>query len=254
MAFSFSHDMLEHKMQLKPFISLNQAVYELLVEHIISLDLVQDQQIVATKIASELIVSRTPVTNAINMLLDEGFFFKDDKGHVLVSHLERKTVNELIAARSAIEEEAISAAAAMITPSGLKKLKKLLSDFARSEETQDAYLMARTDERFHDVIVQESRNPFLISAYETLRKHLRQWRMLYFFSNNMSNEMTKRRMYYEHKAAYEILSMGNVSKDGKIARAWMRHHLQMVITESESEETHSEIVRSSLKRRGGEKH
>lgn len=243
MVFSFTHDMLEHKMQLKPFISLNQAVYELLVEHIISLDLVQDQPIVATKIASELIVSRTPVTNAMNRLLEEGFLTDNGKGHIVVSHLEREAVNEMFAARSAIEEAAISAAAGKISASALRQLKRLLPDFASAEETQDAFLMARTDERFHDIIVQSSRNPFLISAYETLRLYLNRWRMLYFFSN----EMPKKRMYFEHKVAYEILSMGDVSEDGEIARAWMHHHLHTVLIEPE--ETHSKIVQSSLRRR-----
>lgn len=83
----------------------------------------------------------------------------------------------LVEARKGIESMAAFYAAQRITDGELAELKRTLLRFKPGDVPPSPELFAKTDARFHRIIVNASRSPYLISAYSRIEGNLLRYRL-----------------------------------------------------------------------------
>lgn len=122
-----------------------------------------------SRVADWLKISRTPVRDAIRRLQSEGLLSYRLHDGVVVATLDRQDVVNLYAVREVLEGAAAGMAARHASEAEIGELRALLH---ASGNTTDPGLIAEQNFRFHGLIHQAARNPYLIRTINTFRESL----------------------------------------------------------------------------------
>ena len=150
-----------------PFAAINDLVYKYLYDNIVTMEIVPGSSLNESSIAKELQISRTPIRSAIELLERDGLAKREKGRPAIVRPLDAAEYHYISELRYAIEGQAAACAARYITPEELRQLKAIVDDMSRSGDSRVPYPI--NDTSFHDIIVNASRNPFLIKGYRLYR-------------------------------------------------------------------------------------
>lgn len=180
--------------------------YETIRDQILSGQLAGGTKLIEERLAEEIGVSRTPIREAIRRLEQEGLI--KNKRVYKPSKLDLMHIFEM---RTLIECYAAEKAAANMIQENLAKLKQSIND-ARNSEVNETVV---ANKQFHDLIVQESRNPIMIAEVDKMKS------IIYIFSRAVV--INKRPLLIdEHEEIYNAIA----AHDGKLASQLMRKHLE----------------------------
>ena len=170
----FTPDQLKLLQQSNPFIRLNDAVYSIIEQGIISGQLPPGTRLSVTKIAENLDVSRTPVSDALELLKAEGFVCNNDENtnRYYVFDISYNTLGQLFTARKAIENTAAYLCAQRYRSMDIKRLKKLADDFRGCFDRRDYTGFGALDTEFHRLIIRSCKNPYLIKMYSSMERFI----------------------------------------------------------------------------------
>lgn len=143
--------------------TLKDIIYNNLKDIILNNNFPSDDYITEQKLAKMLDVSRTPLREAMQDLVNEELIeFKPRKGYKVRSYSE-KEVQQIFLLRKVIETEIIQPIFNNITDEDLSKLKKIVQQQEEMTEAGDSYNFMRMDKEFHRMM-------FLISDYNIFLK------------------------------------------------------------------------------------
>lgn len=134
--------------------------YEYIRDKILSGELSRGTKLIEEKLAEEVGVSRTPVREAIRKLEEEGLIQQKR-----VVNPTETDLRNLFQVRILLEGFAARSAAQFPHEEKLKDLRKCV-EIGR-QGTNDEIMEA--NERFHDIIVKETHNPFMIDTIERMQ-------------------------------------------------------------------------------------
>lgn len=159
-----------------PFMPLGELMYHFLYNEIIYLRIPPETKLSESKIASDLMISRTPVKYALSRLIDEQLAGKKDGKTTVVSYMGKKESKELYEARIAVESYAAYLAADRITAAQIAELEKLVIQYTSIGQnlTPDTY--AECDHQFHGIIIEASQNSYIIKMYKNIERRLKHYR------------------------------------------------------------------------------
>ncbi|BBU38931.1 GntR family transcriptional regulator [Aeribacillus composti] len=180
--------------------------YEYIRDKILNGELPRGTKLTEERIAEELGVSRTPVREAIRKLEQEGLI------------LQKKVVNptdsdlrNIFQVRILLEGYAARYSATYMSEESLEELWKCIVT-ARTGTTEE---IMEANEKFHNIIVQTSNNPFMIDIIDRMQS------IIYLFRKTV--------VYYkrpflidEHEQIYKAI----YHHDGDEAERLMKEHLQ----------------------------
>lgn len=193
---------LQKIMDENPFKPLTDAIYEILLEDIITFNVVPESKLVVVNIADELHVSRTPVKEALMRLCDEHMVeLKKNKGFY-VTPFNVQDYMAYFRLRTELEAYAIRMTCNNITPEQLKELKGYVEAISQSECTREEHF--KREWNFHSAIVRFSGNPYYISAYEALYTNFRRYSIYTYHDSKMKNTYSA-----YHKFIYRAIKLGN---------------------------------------------
>lgn len=218
---------LKEKLNNNPFSNLNQSVYEVLLDAIVTLALKPGDKINVSKLTEQLCVSRTPVEFAIDKLANEGFILAQKGKSPVIKDMSLKEMKDIFIVRSGLESRACGLAASLMSDAEYSELEKLLGQFKIAQETRDYTKMAVADAEFHKYIIMHSGNPFLIKAYQSVEPYAFRFRMLY----SVYLVDTYKSMYEEHAVIVSTMKYSDPTQAG----AAMRRHLQLILTATENQ-------------------
>jgi DNA-binding GntR family transcriptional regulator len=192
-------------------------VYQSLKQAITSMNLYDSREelrLDERRLAQELGVSRTPIREALNRLEQEGFVRSFPRRGVFVVRKTKKELLEMITVWAALE----SMAARLITLNAgdaeIASLRKLFVDFkgarpprARIDEYSDANI------RFHQSIVNMSRNQLLIDTMDNLFIHVRSIRR-----RTISEKDRAQQSIIDHMAIIEALERRQTERAEQLVR------------------------------------
>jgi DNA-binding GntR family transcriptional regulator len=141
---------------------LRESVYEALTEMIIDGTLERGRHLVEVELAGILGVSRQPVREALQRLNNEGWVDLRPGFGAMVHVPAEDEVDQLLAARAALESESARLAARNPGKEDLAKLKDLCKIGAAYHEAGDIDGAVRTNGELHGLITQMSGNRFLV--------------------------------------------------------------------------------------------
>jgi DNA-binding GntR family transcriptional regulator len=151
--------------------STSVVIAEQLTERIVDGSFRPGEQINEAQVASQLSVSRGPVREALQRLVQEGLLISKPNRGVFVRELTAADVTEIYAAREVIEcaaAEIIVARASEERASIAAELEAIVDRMVPLIAAQDWGEVARLDLAFHTRLVEASGNTRLHRAYLTL--------------------------------------------------------------------------------------
>ena len=160
---------LRKHMEENPDAKLRDLVMKLLYDEIVSLRIAPGTKLNVNQMASNLGVSRTPVAEAIGSLAEIGFVVSHPGQRCsFVLDLSITDMIDLYRVRSAIESEAAAICATTAEEATVRELTMLADAYQDSVLRRDIRGMRETDMPFHRLIIDATRNVYIIQAYEQI--------------------------------------------------------------------------------------
>lgn len=138
-----------------------------------------DARINESALSTQLGTSRTPLREAMNRLVAEGFLtFQSGRGFFCRS-LSPSLVLDLYEARVAVETEAVRLACQRATDADLHDLISRLENGATTNTSVDPTILLEQDEAFHLGVARLSQNAELVRMLENINERIRYIRLIY---------------------------------------------------------------------------
>jgi DNA-binding GntR family transcriptional regulator len=200
-----------------------QLVYGELRERILNLDLAPGARLPEAELAAELAVSRTPLREALRMLLAEDLVEQLPTGGMLVRRLDLQDMRELYAVRAALEGLAAREACRRLTGPDLEALERLVEQ-SRLLVDHPAEL-TRLGREFHARIAAIAGNRRCEQLLRQLHGHMRRYHAL-----SSRREPRRRAVLEDHRALLEALR----AREPDAAERTVRDHVMAACGEAEA--------------------
>jgi DNA-binding GntR family transcriptional regulator len=130
------------------------------------------------QIAKQYGISRSPVREAIRVLINEGLLITDDKSQITVYKPSLEDVLEIYECRIALESAAVSLTAERATREQVHELEKCLEETAQAITNEKIEMIIESNAKFHNLTVQYSGNKRLLNLVESLNSLIYYFRVL----------------------------------------------------------------------------
>lgn len=209
---------LIQKLSQNPFSTLEKAIYEILLEDIITLRYEPESPFLETHLAKEFGVSRSPVRQAIQLLEEQGFVQKKENTKTIVAPQNEKEYSDMIQFRYIIEPAASGYASLLMTNEDFARMKEYADILHQSFYDKDYLQILKYEQLFHSMIVECSQNQYLMKAYNGIQPYLTRSRAVYILSHLDVDPVIYSE---EHYLIYNSLKLRN----REIAESISRHLL-----------------------------
>ena len=198
--------MEENRLQLMidEYLPLRDVVFNTLRQGILKGDLKPGERLMEIHLANRLGVSRTPIREAIRMLELEGLVTMVPRKGAEVARISKQDLRDVLEVRRSLDSLAGSLACERITQEEKEALKRAEDDFEESIATGDATAIAEADVRFHDVILNSSKNGRLIQMVNNLAERVYRYRLEY-----IKDERNHARLVEEHRRIMKYIDDGD---------------------------------------------
>lgn len=162
--------------------SLTERAYATLRERVITGDLSPGVEVSEPELAEQLLMSKTPVREALARLCVEGLMEAFPRRGYRVTPVTLKDMNDLFAVRGVLEGTAAAFAAQNLTEEELEALSRLADvNYVIGEDVSTKTFVA-SNEAFHAAIARGSRNPRLHSL---VMNHLEECARLFYMGTRV---------------------------------------------------------------------
>ena len=200
--------------------SLSERAYEAIKESILKTDVtkVKDGDRIDERSLSESLgISRTPLREAINRLVMEGFLKVVPRKGVYLVKKSKKEISEILLVRAALEGMAARLAVKHVTEKEIQKMRDLFEPFGESSTGGQFLKYSDANIEFHELVLKASQCGKLIELAGNLFDHIR-W--IRFRTIVFEDRFTK--MQKEHLAIIEALE----KRYPDLAEKRMRAHIE----------------------------
>ena len=191
-----------------------QVVYTTLHDRITSLQLAPGTRLHETELAASLAVSRTPLREALRMLLADGLVRQLPTGGVVVAPLDPEEMRDLYEVRSVLEGVVAREACDRLTDADLAELEALVDQMSRLVDYPAE--MLRLGNAFHARLLSAAGNRYAEQMLRLLRGHLQRYQAL-----TATIDPRRREAFGEHSGILEALR----ARDAGLAETRMREHV-----------------------------
>lgn len=168
---------MENNLKIEGYELLNQKVYRVLKEAIIKGFLEPGTKLLENKIAEEMHVSRTPVREAMQKLVAEGFVKTTPNQTMVVTEVSPEDVKEVLQIRGALEGLAASIAAKKINRQEIDELENVVAQMSLQVSRENLSSYCKVDDEFHDLILNICGNKWIIQIRDNLGSFIYRFRI-----------------------------------------------------------------------------
>lgn len=206
----------EFNVNMNEYLPLRDVVFNTLRQAILKGELAPGERLMEIQLANRLGVSRTPIREAIRKLELEGLVLMIPRKGAEVARISEKSLRDVLEVRRSLEELAIELACQRMTEEDLQQLVEAQKDFLKAVESSDTMTIAETDEAYHDIIYNCTRNSRLVQILNNLREQMYRYRLEY-----IKDEGKHQILVLEHEKILKALRYRHVN-DAKEA---VREHI-----------------------------
>jgi len=203
--------------EIKGPTSLTERVYERLENAIINLEIKPGQVIQEPELARQLGISVTPVREAINRLIGDGFLVRKSR-RTRVTQFSRSEIEDLYEVRAHLEVLAVEKAISNMTDEDIEYLKRLQEKGEGYVRSHDADGYEEYNSQFHSKIRSMSKNRLLIQLIDTMMKKNR------LVMSSQAHTTPSHKWASAVKEHMEIVGLIE-KRDTQKAKAAMRKHI-----------------------------
>ncbi|OPY65570.1 MAG: putative HTH-type transcriptional regulator YdfH [Syntrophorhabdaceae bacterium PtaU1.Bin034] len=159
--------------KIEDFRFLSENAYEILKDAIITLKFAPGEKLNLPDITEELGISTTPVREAMNRLIQEGFVVNVPFKGAFVGDVDQKMVEQLAELRQLLEVAAIKRTAAQFTAGDAKVGEDLLEKLEKSYKKNDVTAYVEYSMQFHHMFVDRCGNELMASVIRGFNDHVK---------------------------------------------------------------------------------
>ena len=216
--------------------SLSEIAYEAIKKSLLQMDLsaIEDEQRIDERtLAEKLGISRTPVREAINRLVIEGYLKVVPRKGVFVVKKSKKEIIEILLVRSVLEGLAAKLATEHVTGEEIERMKDIFAPFNSRNIKRKFLEYAEANIRFHELVIQISQCGKLIELAGSIFDHMRWIRF-----QSVVHEDRLIKSHREHLKRIEALE----KRDANLAERLMKKHIEELAFYEQMENT-NELVK-----------
>jgi len=173
-------------------------------------------QLEEAELAERFNVSRTPVREAISVMVSNGLLETRPRKGAYVRVLTPEELLDLFEVAAELEAMACRLAAGSLTEEHEKSIKIQLDKCKKAAKANDKKLYSICNLDFHDAIHQASRNKWLISQLKQTGVHLNSYRSIPY---DVRGRLAK--SAEEHQEIFDAILDGNENKSSELMRSHM---------------------------------
>jgi len=193
---------------------LSQKVYRVLKTKIVKGILKPKAKLLEGKIAQQLGVSRTPVREAIQKLIAEGFVKKTPNLSLSVIEISPFEYQEVLQVRATLEGLAARLLAKKITEIEIKQLQNNIEQTKDSVSANNLLAFTDLNFRFHNLIVNNCGNNYLKKILNDLHNKYPQYRMRTLgFAGRLDSALEEHRKILEALKKREEKNVDRLSQE-----------------------------------------
>ena len=193
---------------------LSERLRESIEEEIATGKLLPGTRLDEVELATRFGVSRTPIREALRLLLGEGLVEMRPQRGAVVAQATPQRLIEMFEVMAELEGMCARLAARRLTEQELAEIEAIHDACRGSAAARDADAYFYANERFHYAIYAASHNTFLFEQASALQRKLRPYRRLQLRVRNRPQ-----RSFEEHQAIVDALREGDAEKAVQSIRA-----------------------------------
>ena len=202
------------KVNMNEYLPLRDVVFNTLRDAILKGELEPGERLMEIQLAERLVVSRTPIREAIRKLELEGLVLMIPRKGAEVAKISEKSLRDVLEVRRSLEELAAELACQRMDAEALKDLEDAQKAFIQAVESGETMTMAEADEHFHDVIYMGTGNTRLVQILNNLREQMYRYRLEYI------KDAEKRQiLLVEHESILRAIRSRHVAEAKEAVRA-----------------------------------
>ena len=209
---------MENILKLEGYELLNQKVYRVLKEAIIKGFLEPGTKLLENKIAEEMHVSRTPVREAMQKLVAEGFVKTTPNQTMVVTEVSPEDAKEVLQIRGALEGLAARITAKKINKQEINELKTIVTKMSLYITKKDLLSYCKVDDEFHDLILNICGNKWIIQIRDNLGNFIYRFRI-----KSLSVPGRLKHSLEEHQAIMESLREHDSAEADRLSQIHMEN-------------------------------
>lgn len=209
---------MENNLKIEGYELLNQKVYRVLKEAIIKGFLEPGTKLLENKIAEEMHVSRTPVREAMQKLVAEGFVKTTPNQTMVVTEVSPEDVKEVLQIRGALEGLAASIAAKKINRQEIDELENVVAQMSLQVNRENLSSYCKVDDEFHDLILNICGNKWIIQIRDNLGSFIYRFRI-----KSLSVPGRLKYSLEEHQAIMESLREHDSAEADRLSQVHMEN-------------------------------
>ncbi|MBP1968337.1 DNA-binding GntR family transcriptional regulator [Virgibacillus natechei] len=196
--------------------SAKENAYNQLQQWIIDGTLLPGEKLNDMELANALGVSRTPVRESLQILEVHGFVKMYPGKATQVTEVEKESINDLLPPLAALQSLSAELAINHLTDDIIDILENTNNQFAQAIRSENYYAALKTDEEFHQIIVDTANNPYISSVVDALQAHVRRL----FFHNSI---VLTEKSIDEHKTIIDLMkNLDKQSVSPVMKENWLR--------------------------------
>lgn len=184
--------------------SLSEKVYQRIKTKIIKGVLKEGSKITEQEITNYIGVSKTPVREALQRLIVEGFITMNPNQRMTIKEISIKDIKELFQLRRVLDKLATRLVAEKITKKEIEKFNKIILKMNYFSDKDDILKYAKVATKFHSLMMHISGNKQLEQINNNLEEKSYRYRIKSLKVPGRIKSSLK-----EHKKIVEALSTGN---------------------------------------------
>jgi DNA-binding GntR family transcriptional regulator len=210
---------------------LREAVYDSIIELIITRALQPGQHLVESELADQLGVSRQPVREALQRLQTEGWVDLRPAQGAFVHEPTELEADQLLAVRCLLETESARLAAAAATPDHVKQLRRILKEGRAAVAAGDIPMVVSANSELHSLITRMSGNTVLTELIGLVDRRVR-----WYYTPLARTRGTV--SWKEHAELIDAIA----HRDEQRAADVMRHHAEATRTASHQQRAGDDVA------------
>ncbi len=208
---------------LKP-VNLTERVHEHIKELVQTEQFPTTEPVFETQLAAQLGVSRTPVREALKMLVIEGYLESQAGGGFTAYPVKPNDLADVLEVRIALEEVTVRLAAQRSTPENMARIDSVMALTEKALDAGNFPDILSSNEQFHRVLASVTGTRFLEHMVDRIYEYVAANRLNRNFGASHWHLDTLRAVFVEHSLIAEAVR----SRDPDRAASLMREHLKEV--------------------------
>jgi len=195
----------------------NNKIYTDIKYKILDEEFRPGQWIVERELCNEYGISRTPLREALQRLVSEGFLSLQRSKGYLVNKLSTEEIIKIFQAREAVECMLASLACHNATDDFIARLKELEKELEIIDIEQNSENGTVIGSKLHSLIAKTANNPILYEYYQKLKD-----------LSTLTRNISKRSIEIEKKSKDEHIELirALIDRDENSSKTCMRNHLR----------------------------